>query len=84
MELKDALKFGDKLIIGSERTLKFINEGKIKEVFVSSNCHEGSIAKLENSSKVHGFKINRLKINSEELGASCRRPHSVAMLGLLE
>ncbi len=84
MDLKEALTLKDKIIVGSERTLKAIQDGKIKEVFISSNFPENKISEIENAAEVWEFKINKLKISSEELGARCRRPHSVIMLGLIK
>ncbi len=84
MELKDALKLKDKIIIGKDRTLKAINASKIKEIFISSNYPLDELSNLENSSEIREFVLNKLEINSEELGARCRRPHPVIIVGLLK
>lgn len=84
MELKDALKTKSKVLIGTARTLKAVRDEKIKEVFVSSNYPAPELEHLTNEAKAWNFKVNKLKINSEELGAQCRRPHSVAMIGILK
>ena len=83
MELKTALKDVKKIIIGSKETIKAIQLGNIKEVFVSSNFPASDLKRLENSTKINNFNINKLKINSEELGAKCRCPYSVIIVGLL-
>ena len=82
--LKEALTQTKKLVIGSEETFKAIGSSKIKEVFVSTNYPSEKLSQLENLSNILSFKINKLKIGSEELGARCRRPHSVLIVGLLE
>jgi len=84
MTLKEALKKKEKVIIGNNRILAAIGEEKIKEVFVSSNYPAGRVADLEKSSDLFGFKLSRLKIGSEELGAQCRKPYSVSVVGILK
>lgn len=83
MELKSALKDMKKVVIGSKQTIKSIQLGGIKEVFISSNFPTSDLKRIENSAKINKFNLNKLKINSEELGAKCRCPYSVVMVGLL-
>lgn len=84
MELKDALKLKKKVLIGRNQTEKAIREDKIKEVFVCSNYPDELLQKLNNAAKASKFTLNKLKLNSEELGAQCRRPYSVAIIGVLK
>lgn len=83
MNLEAALKLKDKVIIGTDRTMKALRKGEIKEIFISSNFPENKLKEIESASKVQEVSINRLKMNSEELGAKCRKPFSVVMVGLL-
>ena len=84
MELKDALKLKNKIIIGNNQILRNIRNSKIKEIFTSKNYPESALTELEKSAKVWDFNINKLKLNSEELGAQCRKPFPVAIIGILK
>ncbi len=76
--LKKALK-DDTLIIGSDETLKLLKKGKVKEVFVSSNCQEDAMNSLEKYCEIGKCKLEKLKENSKELGAICKKPFSINM-----
>jgi len=77
-ELKKVLKEG-KLKIGTDETLKFLKQGKVEEVFVSSNCSEDIMGRVEKYCELSECKISKLKENSKELGAVCKKPFSINM-----
>ena len=58
-ELRDALK-EKKVIIGTEKTMKFLKKGEVKQVYVSSNCPKDVKEDVEHYCKV--FKINLIRV----------------------
>ncbi|MEM4637995.1 MAG: ribosomal L7Ae/L30e/S12e/Gadd45 family protein [Candidatus Woesearchaeota archaeon] len=73
-----------KLIIGSDETLKNIRKGKIVKVYVASNCSDEILRDLKKYSKISGFEVLETKIPNEELGAVCKKPFNISVLGLLK
>ncbi|MBS3153394.1 ribosomal L7Ae/L30e/S12e/Gadd45 family protein [Candidatus Woesearchaeota archaeon] len=78
-ELRDALKEG-KIVIGTERTLKKLKKGEVKNVYVSSNCPRKVLEDLEHYCKVFNAKLNKPKETNEELGVVCKKPFSINVL----
>lgn len=77
-KLKKAIK--DKnLKIGTEVTMRAIRKGEAKTVFVSKNCPESLLKRLDKYSKLAGVDLVRLDITNEELGAVCKKPFSINM-----
>ncbi len=74
--LKKVLKEG-KLKIGADETLKSLKKMEAKEVFVSSSCPEELLEKIEKYCVLGGCTVSKLKENSKELGAACKKPFSI-------
>jgi len=77
--LKKALK-EKKVILGTERALKLMKNGKVTEVFVSSNCPKEIREQIEYYSGILGCKVNELDIPNTEMGAVCKKPFSVNVI----
>ncbi len=75
-KLKKALK-EQKVIFGTQRTLKNIKIGYTKVVFLASNCQE-TIKKEIKSYK--NIEIIELKIPNDEVAMICKRPHNISVL----
>lgn len=78
VELRKALK-EKKLKMGIKETLKLMKKGKVKEVFVSSNCQEDLLAQIKRYCKISGCKLHELKENNKELGVICKKPFSISV-----
>ena len=78
-ELDDAIK-EEKLIIGTDKTLKLLKNEKLKEVFISSNCDEDVKEEIKKYAKMANVKVVELDINNEELGARCKKPFRISVL----
>ena len=72
-----------KIVYGFEKTKKGLENGKIKEVCIASNCPSEMLAELEKYAKLSKAKITKFKHNSEELGGACRKPFSITIIGVL-
>ena len=81
-ELKEAIKFGKGLVIGTERTLKKLKMNEVKKVYVSSNCPKDVLDDIEHYSKIHNILLVKLKENNEELGIICKKPFLISVLSL--
>lgn len=74
-KLRKAIK-EEKIIYGTERTLKNLRLGKTKIVFLSENCPNLIKEKI----KKYKTEIIELGETSEELALICKRPHSITVL----
>ena len=80
-DLKEALK-ENKVIIGTDRTLKLLKLSKLKRVYISSNCPGDVKSDIEHYSKLNNIPMINLKENNEELGALCKKPFFISVLGI--
>ena len=78
-EIKKILKEKN-LTIGTERTLKRLRAGKLKKIFLSSNCPENVSSIIERYAKLSEIGITRINLNNEELGILCKRPHHISVI----
>lgn len=67
----------DKLIIGTERTIKALKNDELAKVIVSKNCSE----RVQNQLKGKA-EIVEADENNEELGVLCKKPFRIALLGI--
>jgi ribosomal protein L30E len=78
--ITQVLKDTKKMVFGKAQVMKLLQEGKLTEVFLAENSIEkqsiGNIAKLSET------KVNILKQNNDELGALCKKPFAIAIIGL--
>jgi len=81
-DLKEAVKEGKGLVIGTQRTLKKLKMGELKKVYASSNCPKDVLDDLEHYSKLHNIPLVVLKENNEELGVICKKPFFISVLSL--
>ncbi|MEM3374615.1 MAG: ribosomal L7Ae/L30e/S12e/Gadd45 family protein [Candidatus Woesearchaeota archaeon] len=79
-ELKKDMK--KNLIFGSDRVLKLIRQGKIEKVYFSSNTPENIKKDIEYYAKLSKIKTVYLNLPNDELGVFCKKPFSVAVIGL--
>ena len=80
-EIKNALK-EEKVIIGTDNTIKDLKLGKLSKVFVSSNAPKDVKEKIEKYSKLNETKLVKLKSPNNELGGMCKRPFSISVLAI--
>ncbi|MBW3004823.1 ribosomal L7Ae/L30e/S12e/Gadd45 family protein [Candidatus Woesearchaeota archaeon] len=74
----------NKLVIGTERTLKLLRLGKLKQVYVSANCADSTKEDVLHYSKLSKVKVKELRRPSSELGVVCKKPYSISVLGVLK
>lgn len=82
-EIKKFMK-EKRLVIGTNQTMDKLRRGGIEKVFISSNCPEETLGDLETYTKMSGIKLEKLKINSIDLGTLCKKQFNIAVLGVLK
>ena len=80
-DLKKNLR-SDKMVIGTERTLKLLRQGRLSAVFMSSNCPVQVREDIAHYAK--DVSVEVLDIPNDELGVVCKRPFSVSVAALLK
>ena len=72
----------DKLIIGTDRCMKLLRTGELKQVLVASNCQASVREDVEHYSKQTGAEVVVLDVPNEELGVFCKKPFNINVLGI--
>lgn len=83
IDIKKHLK-DKKLVVGTKLTVKQLRLGKMQAVFLSSNCPVKVKDEISHYCSISACKVEQLKIPNDELGALCRKPFSISVLGLLK
>lgn len=73
-----------KLVVGAERTLKLLRVGKISQVFIASNCATEIKESLNRHCSLGKIECTELALPSDELGAACRKPFAISVVGVLK
>ncbi|GEM_PF-1021910 len=74
----------NKLIIGSERTLKFAKNNKLKSIFIASNAPKELKNEAKIIAKALGIELVELEENSKQIGTKLGKPFTVFMIGILK
>ncbi len=82
-EIKKLIK-EDKLVIGKDEVLKGLRTGKFEKVFLAKNCPAELKEDLEKYAPMSGVELVETDIQNTELGDICKKPFSIAVLGLLK
>ncbi|MBT3582911.1 hypothetical protein HN777_00710 [Candidatus Woesearchaeota archaeon] len=74
------LKDTKKLVFSKAQTMKMLRQGKLSEIFLSSNFDEAKL--FENIAKMTDTKVNKLTQTNDEIGALCKKPYQISIIGL--
>ncbi|PIN74889.1 hypothetical protein COV18_05650 [Candidatus Woesearchaeota archaeon CG10_big_fil_rev_8_21_14_0_10_37_12] len=80
-ELKHLLVSG-KLVLGTEKAVSLLRQGKLKKIFLASNCAEDvkkgvyALCELQKVECVDLFESN------EDIGAKCKKPFAISVIGV--
>jgi len=80
-EIKKNLK-SKNLIIGTKVSLKEMKLGNLQKLFLASNVTEELKNDIEHYSEIGGLKVEILTVPNDELGAICKKPFSISVIGL--
>ena len=79
-ELKKLLK-ENKVILGKNQVMRNLKLGRLKQVYLSSNCPNDTKEDIKHYAKINNVKINELSEDNEKLGTLCKKPFSISVLG---
>jgi large subunit ribosomal protein L30e len=78
-KLQKALKEKE-LNLGESKTLKNLKLGKVKVVFLASNCKPGVRETIKEYNKHSSFEVFELEINAAEVGTICKKQFPISIL----
>ncbi|MBW2970290.1 ribosomal L7Ae/L30e/S12e/Gadd45 family protein [Candidatus Woesearchaeota archaeon] len=81
-ELKK-LVAAEKVILGTDGSLKMLRRGKLVKVVLSSNCDPKVKEDFERYCKLAGIECVSIAQNSDEIGVLCRKPFAISVIGVL-
>ena len=80
-ELKKVV-VGKNVVFGTERTVKLLRQGKVKRVFMASNCSPEAKGNIAQYCKGGDVDCVELPQNNEELGALCKKPFAISVVAV--
>lgn len=73
---------GRKLMIGTRQALNNLVLGKLSSVFMASNCPQALKARLKHAAQLSNAELLELDIQSDELGALCKKQYNILAVSL--
>lgn len=71
-----------RLIIGTERTIKKLKQGLLVRVYLAANTSEKTKGDIEHYCRLGGVELEILQKSNEDLGAFCKKPFRISVLGV--
>lgn len=81
-ELKKALDT-DKILIGTDRTIKNLKQGAVAKIYLAENVAAHVKNDIEHYAKLSKAEVVMLPFPNDELGAVCKKPFAISVVGLL-
>lgn len=72
----------EKLILGTERTMKALKKEEVKKIFLAKNINEETKKDIEYYAELTGIEKEELEMTNEELGTMCKQQFSISVIGL--
>lgn len=73
---------GNKLVIGTAEVSRLLKQGGLARVFVASNCPDSVKSGFRHYCGISRCELVELSIPNNELGILCKKPFSVAVVGV--
>ena len=68
------------IVIGTDRTIKLLKQGKLEKIFVTTNCPKKVKEDIEQYSKIAGgVEVIDLEYPNDELSVICKKPFSISI-----
>ncbi|MFH1439162.1 MAG: ribosomal L7Ae/L30e/S12e/Gadd45 family protein [Candidatus Woesearchaeota archaeon] len=74
----------NKAVLGSIVTLKKLKRGSLAKIFLSANVPISIKEDINYYNKISDVKIVELSYPNNELGALCKKPFSISIIGILK
>ena len=81
-DIGSLIKTHKALIYGSQKTMKFLRQGKINRIFLSSSAKPSVKEDFMNYAKISQVELVELNMGSDELGVLCKKPFNISVIGL--
>lgn len=72
----------DKLVIGTQRTLKELKAANLEVIFVTQNAPQEVVDEINHYAQQNETKVETLDIPNDELGVICKKPFSISVVSL--
>jgi len=82
-DIKKLLK-SKNLIVGTQRTIRYLKIGKLSKVYISTNCPADIKEDIKYYSGLSGTPIIELEQSNEEMGVLCKKPFLISVLSVLK
>jgi large subunit ribosomal protein L30e len=73
-----------RLVLGTERTMKLVRQGKLAKVYLSSNCPPKLKDDLNRYCALSSIECQDVGVPNEELGVWCKKPFAISVVGVLK
>ncbi len=73
-----------KLVIGTARTVKQLKQGRIKAVYITSNCPDSVRENVKKYAGLSKADVVEIELPNEELGVVCKKPFSISIAGIVK
>jgi len=80
-EIRESLQ-KKQAIIGKDKVIKGLKTGKVKKIFLSSNCSENMSKHIRRYSELSDVEVVDIKQTNVELGVLCKKPFSISTIGI--
>jgi len=82
-DIKKLLK-SKNLVIGTQRTMRYLKTGKLSKVYISSNCPAEIKEDIKYYSELSSTPVVELEQSNEEIGILCKKPFFISVLSVLK
>ena len=82
-EIKKLVK-ENKVVIGADETIKGLKAGRFAKIYLAENCSEQLRDDIKRYAGIAGVDVIETGIKNDELGDICKKPFSIAVMGLLK
>ena len=79
--IKKAVEAG-KAKLGYKEVMRGLEQGTIKEVYLSANAPESHERDISQACKLAGISCTKVEQANDELGVVCKKPFSISVVGL--
>lgn len=80
-EIVEHVKKGN-LVIGTKQTIKSLRKDGLAKIYLASNCPDPIVEDIEHYAKITGIEVEKLDVKCDELGAVCKKPFLISVLGI--
>jgi ribosomal protein L30E len=83
IEIKKLLK-ENKLVFGKDEVMKGLRSGRFSKIYFASNCPAALRDDVTHYASIAGVEMAEVGLQNVELGDVCKKPFSIAVIGLLK